>query len=293
MVGSGKGWTTAAAPLAVVVLAVLCGCASLWPTRAGEGDAYDAAVLADGPVAYWVMANGRGGTEPDITGSGHDGRYSGSARETGELPNGSAAATFGGEEYLEVPDAADLRPATTGVLTVEAWIRPDTLAFRDREATGYVHWLGKADNEQYEYVARMYSAGNREDRENRISGYHFNLPGGLGAGSYFQDPVSPGEWIHYVLVINRTATSDEFPNGYTKIFKDGVLRDQDDLSVDGDPIAPGPGHAPLRIGTSDFESFFEGAVGKVAIYGHELSPAQVLRHYQLMTGNEATPEAGG
>jgi hypothetical protein len=36
----------------------------------------------------------------------------------------------------------------------------------------------------------MYQDGNRENRANRISFYSFNLTGGLGAGSYFQDPVT-------------------------------------------------------------------------------------------------------
>jgi hypothetical protein len=248
-------------------------------------DAYDGEVLADGPVAYWTMANGPSGSEPDKSGAGHDGRYGGTLGDNSQLPNGAAAVTFTGGQYLEVPDTDDLRPATTGVLTIEGWIRPDTLDFQHAESTGYVHWLGKTGSGQYEYVTRMYSAGNSEERENRISGYHFNLAGGLGAGSYFQDPVTPGEWIHYVLVINRTTPSDEYPNGYTKIYKNGVLRDQDDLSVDGERVAAEPGHAPLRIGTSDFESFFEGAVGKVAIYSHELPPEQILEHYQLMTGH--------
>jgi hypothetical protein len=35
-------------------------------------------------------------------------------------------------------------------------------------------------------------------RPNRISGYRFNLTGGPGAGSYLQDPVTAGQWIHYL-----------------------------------------------------------------------------------------------
>jgi hypothetical protein len=283
----------AAAFLSALSVFALCGCGGTDATESveGQGDAYDAAVLADQPVAYWTMAHGPSGTEPDKTGSGHNGRYGSSLGDNSTLPNGHAAATFTGEQYLEVPDAEDLRPATTGELTIEGWIRPDTLAFRHEESTGYVHWLGKAGGEQYEYAARMYSAGNAEERENRISGYHFNLPGGLGAGSYFQDPVTPGKWIHYVLVINRTASSDEYPHGYTSIYKDGVLRDQDDLSIDGNRVAAEPGHAPLRIGTSDFASYFEGAVGNVAVYNYELRQPQILRHYQLMTGQGSTEGA--
>jgi len=46
---------------------------------------------------------------------------------------------------------------------------------------------------------------------------------------------------------------------------------------------PGNGTAPLRIGTRDGGSYFiKGTIGKVAVYGHELSSSNVLEHYQEM-----------
>lgn len=106
----------------------------------------------------------------------------------------------------------------------------------------------------------MYSSGNLEKRANRISGYLFNASGGKGAGSYFQTEVRPGQWIHYVLVINADAKSREYPNGYTKIYRNGILANQDDLNYRGTPVAPSRGSAPFRIGTRDFNSFFKGAI---------------------------------
>ena len=38
-----------------------------------------------------------------------------------------------------------------------------------------------------------------EHRVNRIAGYLFNASGGKGAGSYFQEKVRPGQWIHLSL----------------------------------------------------------------------------------------------
>jgi len=263
------------------LLIILFACGS------GATDAYDAEVLRDQPKAYWTMANSAGGTEPDISGANNNGTYTGSPASA-TLPNGAAAARFdGGERYLEIADAAALSPDTAGVITLEAWLRPDALQFRHEEGTGYVHWLGKGEPENYEYVARIYSAENAEDRPNRISGYAFNQDGGLGAGSYFQDNVRAGEWIHYVLVINLGASGGDYPHGYTKIYRDGILRDQDDLSINGRTIRPARGDAPLRIGTSNLESFFEGGVGKVAVYDKELTQAQIIRHYEVMTGKKA------
>jgi hypothetical protein len=247
--------------------------------------AYDESVLADSPSAYWALGNAGNGVEADLSGSGLDGSYSGSPLAA-VLPNGDPAADFdGAAQYFEAADADELSPATTGELTIEAWMRPDTLDFANDEGAGYVHWMGKGITGAHEYVSRMYSDPNTADRGNRISGYLFNASGGLGAGSYFQDPVVAGEWIHYVLVINYNAQSTDYPHGYTKIYRDGVLRDQDDLNISGTVIVPERGNAPFRVGTRDFGSYFEGAVGKVAIFDSELSASDIADHYSAMTGS--------
>lgn len=263
--------------------ALLLATASLLPGAPDDVSTYDAAVLADDPDVYWAMSGAAAGTEPDLTGGQLTGSYVGAPSPT-TLPNGDTAVDFdGATQYFEAADADVLSPATTGVITIEAWMRPDVLQFPNDESSGYVHWMGKGTTGQFEYVSRMYSLQNDENRPNRISGYSFNLSGGLGAGSYFQDAVTAGEWIHYVLVINSTATSTAYPNGYTKVYRDGVLRDQDDLSIRGQVIVPERGTAPFRAGTRDFGSWFDGAVGKIAMWDSELSAAQIQAHYDAMT----------
>ena len=238
---------------------------------------YDSRVLADAPVAFWRL--GGAGAAQDCAGA-HAGTYVGRPAAT-TTPNGDPATAFDGVgQYVEVPDDDALSVTRTGVLTLEAWIRPDRLEFADTEGTGYVHWAGKGVSGQHEYVTRMYSRTNSENRPNRISGYAFNRSGGLGVGSYFQDAVVAGQWIHVVLVINTVARSDRYPTGYTMIYKNGVRRDQDDLSALG--IVPGNGTAPVRIGTRDRNSFFAGAIGKVALYDRELSAATVSAHFAAM-----------
>ena len=61
---------------------------------------------------------------------------------------------------------------------------------------------GKGEAGSHEYALRMYSRQNAASRPNRISGYAFNPQGGLGSGSYFQDPVTKGEWIYVAVVID-------------------------------------------------------------------------------------------
>ena len=248
--------------------------------------AYDTRVLADKPSAYWKMSGAKSGPEPDMSHSGLSAKYVGTPAVT-MMPNGDMASDFyKAKQYLQVADAAVLSPATTGVLTIEAWMRPDTLDFKYAEgldrAHNYVHWMGKGTPGKHEYVSRIYSAHNTDARPNRVSGYLYNTPGGLGAGSYFQDVTTVGKWIHYVFVINSKSKSIKFPHGYTKIYKNGVLRAQDDLSIRGQVIEPKRSDAPFRVGTRDLKSFFTGAVGKVAIYGHELSKSTIDQHFRAM-----------
>jgi hypothetical protein len=239
---------------------------------------YDDAVLADNPVGYWPIASG---VTADQSGHSLNGAFTGSPSGT-TMPNGDGAIVFNGiNQYFTVSDNNYLEVTRSGILTIEAWMRPDVLQFPNSEGSGYVHWMGKGTSGQHSWVARMYNYTNTENRPNRISGYSFNLSGGLGAGSYFQDAVTTGQWIHYTLVINTVDTIAAYPTGYTKIYKNGVLRDQDSLS--GYSIVPGNGTAPMRVGTRDLASYFQGAVGKVALYDYELTPAKLAAHYTTMT----------
>ena len=242
------------------------------------GVSYDQVVLADGPVLFHAGALGL-----DASGNARTGQLFGGPGST-VLPNGDSAPVFNGvNQYVEVADHDSLSVPTTGVLTIEAWIRPDTLEFPNDQSTGYVHWMGKGGTGQGEWVARMYSFTTTDSppRPNRISGYAYNLAGGLGTGGYFQDPVSVGEWIHYTFTINTVNTSPMYPTGYGRIWKNGQVRRTDSLSDYS--IVPGNGTHPFRIGTRDFASWFQGAIGKVAVYPRELSSTEVQEHTAAMT----------
>jgi len=246
---------------------------------------YDNLILSGNPVAYWNTA----GT--DLTGHGHAAAFINNPGVT-TMPNGDASLVFNGlAQYGEVPSAPDLSVPATGVLTMEAWLRPDVLNFEKTEGTGYVHWLGKRENGQCEYVARMYGqhpTGEDSTRPNRISGYAFNLPGGKGAGSYYQAaagwPVQTSEWIHYMLIINTIDLSTDYPTGYTKLYvhrknsNGAIVTVEDKDALIGYSIVPQAGSAPFRIATADTGSFFHGSIGKVALYNYELTASQSLKH---------------
>ena len=192
----------------------------------------------------------------------------------------------GVNSFVEVPNSDDFSVATTGALSISAWVRPDTLTFSKNEGSGYVDWLGKGEgvgaSGQQEWYFRMYSQGNTENRQNRISFYVFNPQGGLGIGSHFQDPVTPGEWIHVVGVIDGQNTY---------LYKNGALRDCDQYRAGSAPpvagcnqysfsITPANGTAPLRIGTVDLKSFMQGSIKDVRIWNRVLAANEVAALYK-------------
>ncbi|MBV8632308.1 MAG: LamG domain-containing protein [Silvibacterium sp.] len=179
--------------------------------------------------------------------------------------------------YIEIPDDPVFSAATTGSLSVSAWMRPDTLSFPIAESDGsgenaYVHWLGKGEDDQQEWTFRMYNNNPAEARPSRISFYVFNpkaAAGGkvnLGVGAYFQGPVTVGQWIHVVGVADGTQQA-------TVIYKNGAFQDQQPWSKEN--IVPVHGTAPVRIATRDLKSFFFGAIRDVRIWDRVLSADEV------------------
>jgi hypothetical protein len=182
--------------------------------------------------------------------------------------------------YVEVPTSPDFSVSALG-LSVSAWMRADTLVFPKTEGSlaneQYVHWLGKGQAAQHEWAFRMYS-DPANPRANRLSFYVFNLTGGRGCGSYFQDPITPGRWVHVVGVVDRATQQ-------VSIYKNGLLRRATSFAG---IISPAPATAPLRMGTRDFASFLQGALGRVRLWNRPLSASEV----QALYADEVVPPDG-
>lgn len=170
----------------------------------------------------------------------------------------------GVDQYIEIPDNDLLSIATSGELSVSVWMKPYVYDFPNYESSGYIHWVGKGGYQEYEWQLRMYNYNSI--RPNRISCYAFNLIGGLGAGSYVEEPLLLPEWIHITAVYN-------FPRNEIRMYKNGVLKDMDTFS--GYDIDPENGANSLRIATSDFNSFFNGAIDDLRIYNRVLSDKEI------------------
>jgi hypothetical protein len=203
------------------------------------------------------------------------------------MATGNSYLNFDGvRTYVEIPDSADFSVSTTGQLTISAWIQPETietgtLIFPNTEGGGesYVHWMGKGEAHRQEWTFRIYSADNNVGRANRISFYVFNLAGGIGVGSHYQDPlnpVQPGVWTHVVGAADTEKTY---------IYINGQFIQS---SVYSGSITPQHGTAPLRIGTRDFNSYFNGQIREVRLWNRLLSGAEINALY-----NSGTVPAAG
>jgi hypothetical protein len=280
--------TAAAAPAAAVnppqdTLAPTAPAPAPAPNPNPGASSYNQTILADKPVMFLAMNTPGAGTETDLSGNGNNGAYAGGTPPLVSLPNGDQAADFNGSsEYVTVNSAAALSVPTSGVISIESWVKPDTLQFPNTESSGYVYWQGKGNaTAGYEYANRMYSLTNSEDRPNRMSDYAWNTTGGLGSGAYFQDSITTTQWIMVTDIIDMKDTSAAYPTGYISIYKNGVLRGT--VALNQYSVVPAATSAPYRIGTRDNNSYFEGAIGKVAVYNYALSAAQITTHYAAMT----------
>ncbi len=53
-------------------------------------------------------------------------------------------------------------------------------------------------------------------------------------------------------------------------------------------VVPEANDSPVNVGTMARDAWFEGAIGKLAIYDRLLTQAQITAHYRSMTGDSPT-----
>ena len=261
-----------------------------------DQSSYDHAVLGDHPVAFWAMSN-PGAHEADLTGNGHTGTYKVSTVSTTSMPDGESAVVFNKKgQFLTVPSNTALSVSTTKELTWEGWVKPSTLQFSYASSSDYVEWMGKCQNTSSgcEWAARMYSVDTSQGRCSRLSAYVFNSTAGLGSGAFWQPTcglLQANQWLYVVGEYDASATAtgcDATYPGTINIWVDGIEWNQSAHAPTGCmsqyKISPVAGDSPLNIGTVSLDTWFQGAIGKVAIYNYLLSTGQIQTHFRAMTG---------
>lgn len=198
-------------------------------------------------------------------------------------PNGSSATVLDGRgDYLEVADSPDLSIPTTGQLTAEMLIRPDVVAdlpgaepsSEGPMVTPLVKGSSFGKDGDQEHAMRLYDQDSK--RPGRTSAYAFNPDGGQGAGSYAQQNLEEGRWVHLAAVYD-TKTKGDDGWGTVTLYRDGLKVDTDTLGGDY-KITPADGDSPLFIGGDGVRSAFTGAIGPAAIYPTAQTAQQVAAH---------------
>ena len=260
-------------------------------------DAYAVAVLTDVPVGYWRL-NERSHDEQarDESGHNHHGQFveRPSLGERGAI-HGSTnrSMTFAHGAHIEIPHSKEFSIQTSGEgLSVEVWMRPDTLRYEGEGNKKYIHWLGKGEPERLEWGFRLYSSDHPQ-RPKRISAYAWNPQGGKGAGAYYEgNLVAERKWIHLVACFQHYVDPRVKKAG-VQLFINGEL-------VQGPPssgtlyfnagswsVVPKSGDTPLRLATRSVtaNSFLTGGIDEVAIYPRVLTHEQVRKHYDVGMGS--------
>ena len=195
-----------------------------------------------------------------------------------QMKSRDSGILFNGNAYVETASRPEVSINTNG-FTVCFWFSPSKLDYSNVETDrDYIYIMGKGEPNKHEWAVRMYDKTSTiSSKPQRISFYVFNSDGGLGAGSFVQEPVQIGEWIHIAGVVDRQ---------FTYLYKNGIFKRKDDYHnypVQGTVIDVNPerGNAPLRIGTRNLGSFFEGTIADVRIYQEALSAQNIKDIYDF------------
>ncbi len=267
------------------------GCVAAAAALLGLAPAF-AAAPQNGLVAAYYFNTGT----PNLDSTGNSPQvnsHSGVVRTTNRYGVASTAWGYDGiGSYADIADHNNFSVNTTGYLTICVWVKPvgtslngaGELLFSAKQGSGYVHWLGKGDtsgtNGNQEWTFRIYSADNTEGRHNRMSFYVFPYNGGLGPGSYVQDTLTNGGWIHFVAMVSK-------PEHKIWWYKNAVLRDSDGFGpTDSYPIADADlrnGNALVKLGTRDGGSFLKGSIDNLLVYNRKLTATEIQDVYNDTT----------
>lgn len=245
--------------------------------------AYDAAVLADDPYAYYRFEDGSssdGDIAADTMGL-HDGTYAGSPNLVSDAPDGIGGTSLG--IILGEIDSYVSAPLTTlgGVLgqgvSFEFWIKTTDQRTRKRI-------FGTFNNGANTSVTVASNAGPAYEEIVGSTQLFMRRQGGGDYSAAFDQSVADiydGNWHHVVWVAENMASPG--PDPYT-------------LYVDGTPVPLTYGAMwttaefadfdnPLYIGSAGRGSPFggatlEGQLDEFAVYDSVLTQAQVTAHYE-------------
>jgi hypothetical protein len=214
-----------------------------------------------GLVGAWSFDETRGTTAGDASGHGNAGLISGATRRAGRYGNG---LSFDGVDDWVTIDDDDTLDLTTG-MTLEAWVRPDTVT------TDWYTVLLKEQAGQLAYA--LYA-----NTDGRVPAGHVFAGGDIAVRGPAALPA--GRWSHLATTWDRS-----------------TIR----LYVNGTEVASAPlqgtavtSSGPLRIGgNSIWPEWFDGMIDEVRVYDRALTPAEVVADRDTRIGRGGGTPPGG
>jgi Concanavalin A-like lectin/glucanases superfamily len=218
---------------------------------------YRDAVMADNPVGYWPLDE-TSGTSAGDSKNGRNGTYTNGVTlgQSGALPdsiNNKAASFDGTNDYVTVPYAAALSPAT---FTVEAWVKPNGTASWQEVAGSYDSLGGGA--------YRGYWLG--------IDGttWNWEIDNGATITVIEGATVVTGSWTHLVGTFDGTTG---------KLYVNGTVVASSAATYAANANSPFAIGSTYYRDTTSWSDAFNGAIDEVALYNTALTATQIRTHY--------------
>ncbi len=236
-------------------------CAAVAMILAVNGSAQ--AVTIEGQGA-WCFDEGSGLITADLSGNGNTGTLVNGPAWTTDTPfaySGNHALSFdGSDDYVSVADSTSLD--VTGAITVEAWLKPNTVSNSlDWRAVVYKLHTSGTDKGGYGLIVEV----------DQSAVYFFTEAGGVAfAGA----DLTLDAWNHVVGTLDAT--------GYMALYVNGEVKDDGNV---GSQYLPYQTDRPLYIGGNpDNDGFapyeFAGGIDEVRILARALTSAEVLYDYE-------------
>jgi hypothetical protein len=232
-----------------------------------RASAYAAAVVADGPAAYWRMKAVDGGIADEI-GNQNPLTLSGqTASMAGAFDGDSNGAVKFSGGYATAQDARAFDFANQQSFTIEFWLDQDPMTIDDfAHIVTNAEGVGSDPSQVNGWMLYTYY------RQSRLA-LERDAPG--SPTSAFGPTSDAGTWTHYVVVYDGSAAGiaifyiNGAVAGTSSIGAVALQKHNSSLYVG----AAGPGAKPLS-----------GTLDELAIYLKPLDPTTITRHYNAGTG---------
>ncbi len=205
-------------------------------------------------AGLWHFNEGSGATAADATTNGNTGTVSGAAWTVGKF--GSALVFNGVDDYVEMPDSPSLD--ITGAVTIEAWVRFETIQSDWRVVAGKVNTTLNTSNY---HLSK--SADHRFD-----FGFNSTSDAGGWHGYSSKLTVAAGQW-YYVAATYSDASNE------VRIYIDGS-RD----TLYACPYSMITNDLPLRIGrNNNGQEVLNATIDEVRITNRTLTQQEIAANY--------------